>query len=40
MNMEDGKVAFWTCSRCEATGWKRDGSHVSRASALAHVPRR
>jgi transcription elongation factor Elf1 len=40
MNREDGQVAFWTCSMCEATGWERDGSQVSRSSALTHVPRR
>lgn len=40
ISMEDGRVRFWTCTMCEATGWERDGSPIARTIALAHIPRR
>lgn len=40
LNMEDGGVGFWACSMCEATGWERGGSMLSRTDALSRIPRR
>ncbi|MGH2674595.1 MAG: hypothetical protein ACRDH1_04170, partial [Actinomycetota bacterium] len=40
ISMEDGSVRFWTCTECEATGWRRDGSDIARDVALARIPRR
>ena len=40
MNMKDAPVVFWTCTSCETTGWEREGSLVSRETALSSIPRR
>jgi transposase-like protein len=40
ITMADGPVHFWTCTTCEATSWERDGTRLSRDSALSHLPRR
>jgi transposase-like protein len=40
ITMADGPVQFWTCTTCEATSWERDGTRLSRDSALSHLPRR
>jgi hypothetical protein len=38
--MADGPIQFWTCTTCEATSWEREGTRLTRDTALAHLPRR
>jgi hypothetical protein len=40
MSIGEGDVLFRTCPPCEARWWERDGSRISRHTALQGVPRR
>ena len=40
MRLGDGAIRFRTCSPCEARWWEKDGSQITRETALQGVPRR
>jgi hypothetical protein len=40
MSIGEGEVLFRTCPPCEARWWERDGSRITRDTALQGVPRR